>query len=93
MGGTNASLILTIFTFYLVIVAILGLYGRSELVSSAPTAPTEEPGVLSFLSQISLFFSGIFFSISELGWANLVLFTPLALTIIYIIFSFFRGSS
>lgn len=94
MGGTNASLVLTIFTFYLAIVVILGLYGRSELVNSAPQAPSEEPGLLSFLSQVALFFEGIFFSISELGaWGNLLLFTPLALTLFYIILSYFRGSS
>lgn len=92
-SSTNAPIILSIFTFYIVIALILGLYGRSELISHAPAGPTEDPSAISFLSQIALFFNGMFFSIAELGWANVLLFTPLALTLFYIILSFFRGSS
>lgn len=93
-SGTNAPLLLAIFTFYIVIAVVLGLYGRSELVGNALTAPSEDPSAISFLSQIGLFFSGIFFSLAEIGvWANFILFTPLALTLLYIILSFFRGSS
>lgn len=92
-ANTNAPIILSIFTFYIVIFVILGFVGSSFEASTSFDTP-DDPDGLSFLSQIGYFFGGIGFSISSLpAWANIMLFLPLSIVLLYILLSFFRGSS
>lgn len=92
-GNTNATFILTIFAFYGCMAVIFGLIGNDQIQATLiGTPPT--PTFLGFLSEIGYFISGIFFVIGELPvWANIVLFAPLGITLLYIVLSFFRGSS
>lgn len=82
----NAGIILTIFAFYTIIFVLLGLLGTSSLSTSAFTAPPTSVTFLGFLTQIGFFFQGIAFSVSGIPvWANLILFFPLGVTVLYII--------
>lgn len=92
-ANTNAPIILSIFTFYIFIFIILGFVGSSFAASTSFGNP-ENPDAFTFLTSISYFFTGIGFSISSIpAWANILLFLPLGVTILYIVLSFFRGSS
>lgn len=89
-GNTNAYIILSVFTFYIFIGVLFGLIGMSASSFGTP----ETPSGVSFLSQVSYFFSGIGFTLSNLPlWANTLLFLPLGITLFYIVLSFFRGNS
>jgi len=92
-SGNNASIILTIFGFYVIIGVVFGLIGSASLQSQSFDVPTN-PDSLGFLGQIGYFFSGIGFTLGALpAWANTILFLPLTITLLYIILSYFRGSS
>ncbi len=99
MGDSNTGYILTIFAFYGFIAVIMGLVGASMEGSNATveyTAPTvAEPSLnpLTIFDYIGMFFSGLTFSIVALGIWNLILFSPLILTMSYIVISLVRGSS
>lgn len=91
--STNAPMILSIFGFYIIIILLFGFIGIGSAASHSFASP-DEPGALTFLSQIGYFFSGIFFTLGNIpGWANTILFLPLGITLFYIMLSFFRGSS
>ena len=95
-GGaqTNAPLILSIFSFYIILIFLCGLIGGSTIHSSAqyaaPGEPTTNP--LTIYGYIGLFFGGLAFSIAEMGIFNII-WLPLILTVAYIIASWVRGSS
>lgn len=79
------TLVLTIFTFYVGIIVLMGLIGGSIQATQDVGTP-EEPSLGGIISTISFFFSGIGFSLSGIPvWANLILFLPLGITILYIL--------
>lgn len=95
----NAGIVLKIFAFYLAVIVLLGLYGMSADTALDDGCPSDDLGcnipsmddvdsildIPAFLINIiAFFFSAIFFSISALGWLNLILFLPLGITILYI---------
>lgn len=99
MGGTigNTGVVLSIFTFYVFISVLLSLIGASASDVTPPTTPPN-PGVLDYLSiafsGIGYFISGMAFSIGALGPVfSTLLFTPLAITMLYVILSFIRGTA
>ena len=90
--GNNATIVLGVFSFYAAIVVVAGLVGAGLIVSQLPVL--EEPSTIGFLSQIGLFFEGIFFTFGGIpAWANTLLFLPLGITLTYIFLSYLRGSS
>lgn len=92
-AGTNAPLILSIFAFYIFIIVMMGLIGGSIIANRTFSTP-DNPNGLTFLSQVGYFFGGIGFVLSNIpAWANTLLFLPLSITLVYILLSFFRGSS
>lgn len=92
-ANTNANLVLSMFAFYITIIVLLGLIGSSVVQAQGFSTPPE-PSTFTFLSQISYFFQGIGFVLSDLpAWANTLLFLPLGITLFYIGLSFIRGSS
>lgn len=88
-SSTNSTIILSVFTFYLVIIVLMGFIGSEHLKSAID--PDHPPS--GALSDIGFFISGIGFSISELGVWNVAFFLPLSITVAYILVSLARGSS
>jgi len=79
------TLILTMFTFYIGIIVLMGLIGGGIQASQEIGTP-EEPTVTGIFSFISFFFNGIAFSLSGIPvWANTILFLPLGITLAYIL--------
>lgn len=92
-ASTNAPLILSIFAFYTIFTFLIGLIGAGMVHSTTITpAGTDNLNSLGFLGYVGLFFSGILFSVSEMGVFNII-WVPLGITLGYIVASFFRGSS
>lgn len=92
-ANTNAPIILSIFTFYIVIIVLMGFIGGSIVANKTFSTP-DSPNAITFLVQIGYFFSGIGFVLSGIpAWVNIILFLPLSITLVYILLSFFRGSS
>lgn len=89
----NVTTVLAIFAFYAGLVTLLGFVGGAFVASELPAL--EEPGLLTFLVQgVSLFVSGIFFSLSNIPlWVTTILFLPLGVALSYIGLSYLRGSS
>lgn len=84
--GDNTGYILSIFGFYVFLGVLLGLVGSSFLPSEEFEQPTEGFSVLTAISYVGYFFSGLFFSISSIpAWANVILFLPLSITLLYIL--------
>lgn len=93
MANTNATIILSIASFYVFIGVMLGLIG-SSFTAPAPVDPTAPSSVTSFLDGVAYFFAGIAFAIGGFPWwANALLFLPLGATLLYIVISLLRGSS
>jgi hypothetical protein len=94
--STNAPIVLSVFAFYIFIGVIFGLVGSSlqhTALTSTTIDPPKTPGLLTFLSDIGSFFSGVFFTIGLLPlWANTLLFLPVTFVLVYLVFSFLRGT-
>jgi hypothetical protein len=89
MGSqSDAVILLWIFAFYTFIFFMLGLIGGFTV--SKIDSPTETHS-LDFWDYVGFFFQGIFFSIAEMGMFNFILFTPLALTLLYLLAKLIRG--
>lgn len=81
----NSTLIMTIFAYYIAVAVILGLIGSSYLPNQEINSNLENPGISNVLSSIGQFFLGLTFVITNFpAWANILLFLPLGLTILYI---------
>lgn len=82
---TSPVIILTIFGFYTGLAVILALMGGDVQASLDPDAP-EPPSILSPFESIKFFFGAIGFSLSDMPlWFNLILFLPLAITLVFIL--------
>lgn len=81
----DTGLILTIFTYFISLTVILGLVGGSFVGKEIDT-PDGEPSVLGITDNISLFFQGLSYSLTGVPlWVNLLLFSPVIITLFYII--------
>ena len=80
----ETNFVLGAFGFYVFLFVILGFVGTTNI--DLDTGVVEEPSTTNILSQIGFFFQGLTFSIGALpAWANLLIFTPLAITLLYLI--------
>ena len=94
----RATVILAIFAFYFFIFVMFGLMGLNDAKTNlcskiaAPSAGVsvedclQSPSFSSPFSSFSLFFYAMFFTIVLLPWwANIILFAPLGVTILWAI--------
>lgn len=85
-SSVSTGLVMTIFGFYIALGVILGLVGSAFVPSTDITTPTDGPTITGIGDAIGIFFEGLSYSIEGLpGWANLLLFGPLAMTMFYIL--------
>lgn len=90
--STNTPIVIAIFAIYIFIGIMFGLIGMG--LQSTQVGTPAQPTLLGFLSEIGSFFGGIFFTIGNLPlWANTLIFLPGIIGLVYIWFSFIRGSS
>lgn len=94
MADGDTKIILSVFAMYVFMFVMFGLIGMNieTSIEQSDIDDLEDPSIISFLTQIGMFFWGIGFTIASLPWwANTMLFTPLTITIIYIILKYIRG--
>lgn len=92
--------IFLVFVFYSFLFVILFNFGISlnlpnrENIPSLPVNPSIIDYVLIIFKYVGFFFSTIFLSISALpSWLNIIIFTPLSFTMLWVLLSLIRGGS
>lgn len=83
---TKTQIILFLLVFYGLLITILGFVGQELLINNLITENTKEYTLLGTTVSID-FVGGIVASLIELGWLNVILFTPLGLTLAWIVIS------
>jgi hypothetical protein len=98
-GHSSYSFVFGVSIFYAILFVFLTAYGYTATtiqglysVSPMPPAPSLADILTTLWSYIAQFFSIIFYTISGIPlWINLIIFTPLALTMLWVILELARG--